>query len=114
MGVFGGELERVEDGAADGVDVGEGVAEPGFGLGHGTSWLVDAFLLHDDLRGGGKEYRGLSTTLRCGRDDGLGFEKQIPQGNDRKKGKSKMQRPPGWAAFVAEAESYWRSEAASY
>ena len=36
-GVFGGELEGVEDGAAKGIEVGEGVAEPGFGLGHGTS-----------------------------------------------------------------------------
>ena len=36
VGVFGGELEGVEDLAADGVDVGEGAAEPGLGSG---GWL---------------------------------------------------------------------------
>jgi hypothetical protein len=37
-GVFGGELEGVEDLAADGVDVGEGAAEPGFGGGGGREF----------------------------------------------------------------------------
>ncbi len=37
--VFGGELEGVEDVAADGVDVGESAAEPGLGSGGWWVWF---------------------------------------------------------------------------